>query len=854
MLLMKTSDYRKEVTERIIDMLESGSAPWQKPWDAGVGRINRPHNFNGRPYHGVNALLLWYTAQKNGYSDPRWLTYNQVKKLGGHVNKGEKAQIVEYWQWQKEIENPETGVKEKVDLERPYVFRAAVFNGSQCSGIGKYVAPVANWAPHERAENIVIANGVPVYHSEVDAAYYTPSGDYVCLPPRASFATEDAYYSTLLHEVGHSTGHPSRLNREQSGRFGTEDYAKEELRAELASTFLCAELGITLPGGDEQHAAYVKSWVKALKDDYNEIFRAAADAEKICNYLYDREKEYLKQKEAGIEVPTVFDTDKKPPSVIMQENVVARMTMEEKAALDKQAANALPRDIVVVQMAQNMPIPGKVAFLINDKLYMGDKEYYGSNGLYDNSDNTLQYVSDRLNAFYFMTGREFPDSAEVLLKRGEVTKEDFLEYRQLKEHGVLAEYEKQRFGDVNFAGKSFEEAYKSIMEKGERKMPEEKDAAMPASDAQKGFMLSLGCKFAEDITKDEASRLIKERLAKREAYFEKRNAPASQEQKDTLRENNCQFAENITVGEASKIIGNLPCTALQLKYLDRLKIEHSADVTRNEAQHLLHKNFREVEERDKQPATEKQLRLLQERGAEFSPEITRGEARTQIYLGSVTDKQLKFLNDNHIDYDAQKICYGRAVDLINKFKAERNAAYEAVCNVPASETQLNTLNKLNVKYKENINRGEAYRLINKTLREMEAVTDKQKEKAAKLGIELAGNIKRDEAAKIIEIKVRENAVKDFAPKKNVKTNVYDKYLELANKQYKKNNDLGKIDDKKIAANLLKNGFDKEQVRSAITEKSPAGRNFRRADELVEAAAKIPSVKAKIKEAEAAMSR
>ena len=92
---MQTSEYREAVTERLIGMLESGTAPWQKPWDAGIAAMNRPHNFNGRPYHGVNALMLWCTAIDKGYEDPRWLTFKQVNKLGGHVNKGEKAQIVE---------------------------------------------------------------------------------------------------------------------------------------------------------------------------------------------------------------------------------------------------------------------------------------------------------------------------------------------------------------------------------------------------------------------------------------------------------------------------------------------------------------------------------------------------------------------------------------------------------------------------------------------------------------------------------------------------------------------------------------------------------------------------------------
>ena len=229
---MQTSEYRKAVTERLIGMLESGTAPWQKPWDAGIAAMNRPHNFNGRPYHGVNALMLWCTAIDKGYEDPRWLTFKQVNKLGGHVNKGEKAQIVEYWQWEKEVENPETGEKEKVPLEHPKVYRAAVFNADQCTGLPKLRHQAQKWSPVERAENIIAANGVPVTHNTDGSAFYSHGGDFICLPPRESFATVDAYYSTLLHEVGHSTGHPTRLNREFGGQFGSEGYASPTVKCQ----------------------------------------------------------------------------------------------------------------------------------------------------------------------------------------------------------------------------------------------------------------------------------------------------------------------------------------------------------------------------------------------------------------------------------------------------------------------------------------------------------------------------------------------------------------------------------------------------------------------------------------------
>ncbi len=841
---MQTSEYRKAVTERLIGMLESGTAPWQKPWDAGIAAMNRPHNFNGRPYHGVNALMLWCTAIDKGYEDPRWLTFKQVNKLGGHVNKGEKAQIVEYWQWEKEVENPETGEKEKVPLEHPKVYRVAVFNADQCTALPKLRRQAQKWSPVERAENIIAANGVPVTHNTDGSAFYSPGGDFICLPPRESFATVDAYYSTLLHEVGHSTGHPTRLNREFGGQFGSEGYAREELRAELASTFLCGELGIATTGSDEQHAAYVKSWVSALKNDYNEIFRAAADAEKICNYLYEREKEYLQLKEQGIE-PRV----KQPAAEsINDEQVLMRMTPEERRSKEK----TLPQDIVTVQLAETIPLRGKDVFIINDKIYIGDREYYGNNGLYDNSDNTLEYVSSNPHLLHFVSGREFAYSAESMLKREELDRADFEEYKALKETGVLARYENIRFGDVSFEGKTFNAVYSEVILKPENKelknmAKDEKSALMPASDAQKGFLVSLGAKFEDDITKGEADRIIKERVAKRSAYFEKINAPATSEQKETLAANNCKFADNITVGEASKIIGQLHATVEQMDYMDKLKISYPAEITINGASKLIEQKMREFEARDNSPATDKQIAALKAHGIQPSENITRAEARAQIYLSPATEKQIKYLNANKIEYDKDKICYGRAGYLIGKHTLQLTE----LRSQPATEYQLDMLDKMQIKYDKGITKGEAYDLIKKQKQIENAVTEKQVKKAEELGIELPKNATRAEAAQQIELKVRENKIAEFVSKE-ANPDAYDKYLELANKQYAKTGDFSKIDDNKIAREMLKQGFEKQSVVDAITEHSPVGRDYARADKTVEAAAKTPAVAkamAKAKDAE-----
>ena len=841
---MQTSEYRKAVTERLIGMLESGTAPWQKPWDAGIAAMNRPHNFNGRPYHGVNALMLWCTAIDKGYEDPRWLTFKQVNKLGGHVNKSEKAQIVEYWQWEKEVENPETGEKEKVPLEHPKVYRAAVFNADQCTGLPKLRRQAQKWSPVERAENIIAANGVPVTHNTDGSAFYSPGGDFICLPPRESFATVDAYYSTLLHEVGHSTGHPTRLNREFGGQFGSEGYAREELRAELASTFLCGELGIATTGSDEQHAAYVKSWVSALKNDYNEIFRAAADAEKICNYLYEREKEYLQLKEQGIE-PQV----KQPAAEsINDEQVLMRMTPEERRSKE----NTLPQDIVTVQLAETIPLRGKDVFIINDKIYIGDREYYGNNGLYDNSDNTLEYVSSNPHLLHFVSGREFAYSAESMLKREELDRADFEEYKALKETGVLARYENIRFGDVSFEGKTFNAVYSEVILKPENKelknmAKDEKSALMPASDAQKGFLVSLGAKFEDDITKGEADRIIKERVAKRSAYFEKINAPATSEQKETLAANNCKFADNITVGEASKIIGQLHATVEQMDYMDKLKISYPAEITINGASKLIEQKMREFEARDNSPATDKQIAALKAHGIQPAENITRAEARAQIYLSPATEKQIKYLNANKIEYDKDKICYGRAGYLIGKHTLQLTE----LRSQPATEYQLDMLDKMQIKYGKEITKGEAYDIIKKQKQIENAVTEKQVKKAEELGIELPKNATRAEAAQQIELKVRENKIAEFVSKE-ANPDAYDKYLELANKQYAKTGDFSKIDDNKIAKEMLKQGFEKQSVVDAITEHSPVGRDYARADKTVEAAAKTPAVAkamAKAKDAE-----
>lgn len=279
--------FAQRVATQLIEQLEKGTAPWQRPWDPSVGSLTMPVNPVSKcRYRGINAVYLMATAPTE---DPRWVTYKQAEQKGWQVRRGAHGTTVEYWQWEKD-EKQEDGSRKRVRMDRPKVFWATVFHASQIDGMPAYEPPVRNWDPLDRAEGIVQASNAWIEHRNGDRAFYSPAGDKIVMPEREQFAQADRYYATLLHELGHWSGHESRLKRDLTGTFASESYAKEELRAEIASLTVGTELGVGHDPG--QHAAYVKSWIKVLKDDPREIFRAAADAEKIHGYLmaFDRYK------------------------------------------------------------------------------------------------------------------------------------------------------------------------------------------------------------------------------------------------------------------------------------------------------------------------------------------------------------------------------------------------------------------------------------------------------------------------------------------------------------------------------------------------------------------------------------
>lgn len=293
---------RKAMVDQLLVFIESNPTAWEAGWYK-VGGAPR-NGKTGKNYNGLNALWLYLLAENKGYTDPRWVTYQQAKDLKASVKAGEKSSNVFYWSWyDKKTKKPfdEETVKDMSKDERqkyldenvrPVLKYYQVFNASQCNNFPKLDAEQQEMPADERArqnakiESIIANSAAPVYYDGGNRAYYSPRQDSIHLPEINRFHTMQDYYATALHEIAHSTGHESRLNRKMIGAFGTSEYAKEELRAELASVFMQLDYDISVEGKHfENHAAYLQSWLKSVRDDQKEFFAAVTDAEKISQYV-----------------------------------------------------------------------------------------------------------------------------------------------------------------------------------------------------------------------------------------------------------------------------------------------------------------------------------------------------------------------------------------------------------------------------------------------------------------------------------------------------------------------------------------------------------------------------------------
>ncbi len=292
--------FHEIVAEKLIEKLKEGTAPWQKPWQPGASGTGMPINLTtGNRYKGVNAIHL----MNQGYTDQRWMTYKQATSLDAQVRKGERGSPIQYWKFREERNQLDDRGKPVLDangepvkhffiLERPKVFSATVFNAEQIDGLPTIPPrPRHDWNPLERAERILQLSGAIIHHNDQNRACYRVTTDSIHLPKKDQFPTADNYYATALHELGHWTGHESRLGRDLIHPFGSEGYAKEELRAEIASMILGNELDIGHDPG--QHVAYVESWIKVLQENPLEIYRATADAEKIQDFVLGLEQKQI---------------------------------------------------------------------------------------------------------------------------------------------------------------------------------------------------------------------------------------------------------------------------------------------------------------------------------------------------------------------------------------------------------------------------------------------------------------------------------------------------------------------------------------------------------------------------------
>jgi antirestriction protein ArdC len=294
------------VTARILELLERGTVPWRAGWTtSGVG-VPRSA-ITGKAYRGINFFLLSVAAQVAGYRNGSWITFRQAKEVGGSIRRGEKGSLCIFWRVLDGAgeRSPNDGDVASVDVSdqptaggrrRRFVLRYyTVFNIEQCEGLPTQFDPNPDVEPQRRivpCDDIVLGfGGGPRIEHGFNAAWYTPDADLVSMPAPVAFRSPEDYYATLFHELTHATGHPDRLARFSKAdalvAFGSSDYSREELVAEMGSALLCAEGGIS-SATIENQAAYIGGWVAALRGDARAVIVAAAQAQRAADLILGR--------------------------------------------------------------------------------------------------------------------------------------------------------------------------------------------------------------------------------------------------------------------------------------------------------------------------------------------------------------------------------------------------------------------------------------------------------------------------------------------------------------------------------------------------------------------------------------
>jgi antirestriction protein ArdC len=279
----------RTITDKIVHDLERGVVPWVQPWHLGAspGSLSLPRNaLTQRPYSGINIILLWAALDARGFASPHWLTFKQALTLGGSVRKGEKGTAVYFADKfipEKERRRAHEDGCDPATIH--FLKRYTVFNAEQCDGLPENLSssrpPLAPCEALPLAEALIAATGAD-FRIGGDEAFYVPSQDFIRIPHQSAFADQINYYRTAFHELGHWTGHASRLDRKLTTKSGTQDYAREELVAEMATAFVCASLGIV---PTVRHADYIGNWLVVLREDGRAIVKAASLASKASDHI-----------------------------------------------------------------------------------------------------------------------------------------------------------------------------------------------------------------------------------------------------------------------------------------------------------------------------------------------------------------------------------------------------------------------------------------------------------------------------------------------------------------------------------------------------------------------------------------
>jgi antirestriction protein ArdC len=291
MTSQERGDIYSRITANIIAAIEAGTGEFRMPWHHDGGNTSRPVNVtSNKPYRGVNTLALWAAAAQAGYSGGVWGTWQQWNSRGAHVRRGEHGTAIVFWKIGTREDRSEDGEEADRDngCHRVFARSYTVFHSAQVDGYTPPAVPMlADDERIEQAERFCANLGVEVRHGG-DRAFYTPAGDFVQIPDFQRFHDAVSYYAVLLHECGHASAAKHRLDRDLSGRFGTEAYAMEECTVELLSALICADLSISVEPRPD-HAAYIASWLKVLRADPRAIFTASSKAQQAADWMHARQ-------------------------------------------------------------------------------------------------------------------------------------------------------------------------------------------------------------------------------------------------------------------------------------------------------------------------------------------------------------------------------------------------------------------------------------------------------------------------------------------------------------------------------------------------------------------------------------